>query len=95
MPVTKAIMAAVLATALPIAGHAATFFELNDVEVDDIDTATTTTVSFEVTTTGTISDLNLLLFIDNPDRTGVVYPGTIAWGDLNVTLSKDGVSAKL
>lgn len=95
MTFIKTCCAAVFATAMPFTAHAASFFELNDDGASNIDTSSATSFDLNVATTGTISDLNLLLSIANPFRSGVNYPGTIAWGDLNVSLSKDGVTANL
>ena len=95
MTLTKTFCTALFAAALPLTAQAASFFELEDSGASTIDTASPTSFDLNVTTTGTISDLNLLLSIGNPFRANVFYPGTIAWGDLNVSLSKDGVTANL
>lgn len=95
MSSVKTICTAILAFALPAAAHASTFFELSMVRAASVDTADATTFELEVDLEGTVADLNMLLYVDNQSRDGVANPGTIAWGNLNVSLSKDGVTARL
>lgn len=87
------ILAAALAFA-PSLASAATFAYLGD-GGPDVDTGSVTSFDINVTDTGTIADLNVAVFFENTSRVNVTYPGTIAWGDLNVSVSKDGVSVDL
>ncbi len=91
----KPLCAAVLALSMPAAAQATTFFELSMENAVLVDTATTTTFDLDVDIEGTVSDLNLLLYVDNKTREDQFNPGTIAWGDLNVSISKGGVTARL
>lgn len=44
---------------------------------------------------GNITDLNVVVHVCNDDRPYVPYANTAAWGDMNVTLSKDDVTVTL
>ncbi|MEO0746430.1 MAG: hypothetical protein AAFY49_13885, partial [Pseudomonadota bacterium] len=86
MSVSKSLCAMVLATVLPAAAHASTFYELSMENAFGVDSAEAVSFELEVETEGTITDLNLMMLISNGGE-----PGTIAWGDLNASLTKDDV----
>ena len=90
MSVSKSLCAMVLATVLPAAVHASTFYELSMENAFGVDSAEPVSFELEVETEGTITDLNLMMLISNAGESG-----TIAWGDLNASLTKDAVTGNL
>ena len=90
MSVSKSLCAMVLATVLPAAAHASTFYELSMENAFGVDSAEAVSFELEVETEGTITDLNLMMLISNDGESG-----TIAWGDLNASLTKDDVTVNL
>jgi len=70
-------------------------FNLSGPTGSNVDQAPPGTVfQMNVNGSGTISDLNFAIHLYN-NRSGVTFPGTMAWGDIDAVLSKDGVSVQL
>lgn len=69
-------------------------FDISGPAGNNVDTFPASTFQITVVGPGTITDLNFAIHLYN-SRTGVDFPGTMAWGDLDVMLSKDGVDVKL
>jgi hypothetical protein len=60
----------------------------------NVDTIAPSTFFINATGPGTVSDLNLSIHLFN-SRPNVVVPNTMAWGDLDITLSKDGTDVQI
>lgn len=92
MAIAKSLFAAAFVL-VPSVLSAATFAYVADGGTN-VDTSSVSQFDLVVTDTGTITDLNVAMVLSN-DRQNVTFPGTIAWGDLNVSISKDGVTVDL
>jgi hypothetical protein len=60
----------------------------------NVDTLSPSTFFINATGPGTVSDLDLSIHLFN-SRPNVNIPNTMAWGDLDIALSKDGMDVKI
>lgn len=76
------------------AASASSFFFSNEVGLSNVDRAGGVSQTLVVSSVGDVTDLNFFIDLSN-SRSNVFFPGTMAWGNLNVSLSKDGIEVLL